>query len=130
MNLQLVTDSEDAAFYAQITRKILLLMDEDDETHANRTMKHAPEFERRLVSEGFGDCGYLFSGKDFGWLEGGRRVEVPGWMERLWANGGGGTGVFIPREVVAGKPRRKRYHRSRKNKNGGRMHSQKFHVEP
>ncbi|KAK1412077.1 hypothetical protein QVD17_33043 [Tagetes erecta] len=130
MNLQQpVTDSEDAAFYAQITRRILLLMDEDDETHANRTMKHAPQFERRLVGEGCGDGGHLFSGKDFGWLE----VEVPGWMERLWANSGGGTGVFIPREVAAGKPRRKRYHRSRKNKDGGRMHScgeKKFHVEP
>lgn len=119
MNLEPITDLEDTAFYAQITRQILLLMDEDDETHANGTMKHAPEFERRLVSDG----GYLFSGKDFGWLDDGRRVEVPGWMERLWANNGGGTGVFIPREVAASKFRRKRYHKSRKNKNGRRMHS-------
>ncbi|KAI3818316.1 hypothetical protein L1987_12120 [Smallanthus sonchifolius] len=102
------TDPEDTAFYAQLTRQILLLVDEDDETHANGGINGAPEFGRRSY---------------FGWLEGGRSLEVPGWMERLWANNGGGTGVFIPRDVAAGKPRRKRHHKSRKNKNGGGKHS-------
>lgn len=97
-----------------------MLMDEEDvdETHATTTRKAAPEeFGRRP--------GSLISGKYFGWTsEGGRSLQVPVWMESLWANNGAGTGVFIPRAVAAAtKPRRKRNHRSRKNTTGGRLHS-------
>ncbi|KAJ0445262.1 hypothetical protein HanIR_Chr16g0840951 [Helianthus annuus] len=101
-------DAEDTAFYAQLTSQILLLMDDDDVTHT-RTRKGAPELGRRPVSGG--------SASISGWLEGGRSLVVPGWMESLWANNGAGTGVFIPRVAAASKPRRKRHHRSRKNKN-------------
>ncbi|KAK1425642.1 hypothetical protein QVD17_20997 [Tagetes erecta] len=121
-------DTEDAAFYAQLTRQILLLMDEDEVAHVDRTRKCSPGLGWRPLCVSYGDGRSMFSGKHFGSMEGGRSLEVPGWMENLWANNGSGTGVFIPRAVATGKPRRKRHHRSRKNK--GRVDSsaeQKVH---
>ncbi|KAI3763876.1 hypothetical protein L2E82_13874 [Cichorium intybus] len=118
-------DVEDTAFYTQLTRQILLIMDEDDETYSRRNKNGASKFQRGPVSGGYG-----LSGKYFGWLEGGSSPEVPGWMESLWANSGTGTGVFIPRVVATGKARRKRHHKPRKNKDGGRIYSsdgQKIH---
>lgn len=111
-------DAEDSAFYDQLTRQILHLMDDDDETFAKRTIRSHPEFDRRPVSGG-----QLISGKHYGWLEGSRSVEVPSWMENLWAKNGGGTGVFIPHAVAAAKPRRRRHRRPRKNNNGEKIHS-------
>ncbi|KAI3796184.1 hypothetical protein L1987_38849 [Smallanthus sonchifolius] len=107
-------DAEDTAFYAQLTRQILLLMDEDDVAYTTRTTNGAPELGWTPVGGGRP----LIYGKHFGWLEGGRSFESPSWMESMWENNGGGTGVFIPRVAVPGKPRRKRHHKSRKNKNG------------
>ncbi|GJT37147.1 hypothetical protein Tco_0937012 [Tanacetum coccineum] len=111
-------DAEDTAFYAQLTQQILHLMDEDDETFVRGTIKSRPEFDRRPVSGG-----QLIFGKYYGWLEGSRSVEVPSWMENLWARNGGGTGVFIPHVMAAAKPRRRRHRRPRKNNNGERIHS-------
>lgn len=112
-------DGEDTAFYTQLTKQILLLMDEDDETQEMRTEIGSSAFRRKPVSSG----GSMNSGKYYGWLEGGKTLDVPSWMESLWAKNGVGTGVFIPRMVAAGKPRRKRHNRPRKNKDGGRIHS-------
>ncbi|KAL4586586.1 hypothetical protein LXL04_011224 [Taraxacum kok-saghyz] len=108
---------EDTAFYAELTRQILLLTDEDEGTYARRNRNgESPEFQGRSVVT----CGNYFSS----W-EGGRNLEVPCWMERLWErNGGGtGTGVFIPRVVAAGKTRRRRQNKARRNDGGGRMQS-------
>ncbi|KAI3818314.1 hypothetical protein L1987_12118 [Smallanthus sonchifolius] len=110
-------EAEDAAFYADLTRQILMLMDDEDETAAGS------EFQRRsVVSHGSWSGGLVASGSYFNWSESGRSVEVPGWMERLWAGngagGGAGTGVFIPRVVAAataGKSRRRRRNKARKN---------------
>ncbi|CAI9278631.1 unnamed protein product [Lactuca saligna] len=118
-------DFEDTTFYTELTRQILLIMDEDDDTYTRRSRNGVSQFQRTPVSGG--------SGKYFNWLEGqgGRSLEVPGWMESLWANNGAGTGVFIPRVAAAGKVRRRRHHKSKKNKEGGRIHSlegQKIHV--
>ncbi|KAI3763875.1 hypothetical protein L2E82_13873 [Cichorium intybus] len=107
-------EAEDTVFYAELTRQILLLMDEDDEIHGGRNRKgESPEFQRRSV---------VASGNYFSWCEGGRNLEVPCWMERLWASNGTGTGVFIPRVVATGKTRRRRHNKARRN-DGGRMHS-------
>lgn len=107
-------EAEDDVFYAELTRQILVLMDEDDETHAWRNRKsESPEFQGRSV---------VTSGNYFSWWEGGRNFEVPCWIERLWASNGAGTGVFIPRVVVAGKTRRRRQNKARRNV-GGRTHS-------
>ncbi|KAJ9563737.1 hypothetical protein OSB04_008897 [Centaurea solstitialis] len=128
-------DAEDTAFYAHLTNQILLLVDDkdDDETHAarNRRFHGDSEFRRRPVCGGSGAGESVKSG----WLAGGGSLEVPGWLESLWASNGGrggaGTGVFIPHVVAAGKPRRRRRHKPRKNDDGGRIiHSsagQKIH---
>ncbi|KAL4586587.1 hypothetical protein LXL04_011225 [Taraxacum kok-saghyz] len=107
-------ETEDTAFYAELTRQILLLMDEDDETHArgNRKGHESPEFQRKSV---------VTSDSYFSWSESGRNLEVPCWMERLWASNGAGTGVFIPRVVAADKSRKRRHNRPRRNTDGGRM---------
>ncbi|KAI3731623.1 hypothetical protein L1987_62812 [Smallanthus sonchifolius] len=111
-------EGEDTVFYAELTRQILMLMDDEDETEARS------EFKRRsVVRHGSWSGGLVASGGYFSWSESGRSVEVPGWMERLWAGnggggGGGGTGVFIPRVVAvaaAGKSRRRRRNKARKN---------------
>ncbi|KAI3731624.1 hypothetical protein L1987_62813 [Smallanthus sonchifolius] len=99
--------TEDTAFHADLTRQMLMLiMDDEDEMYARRDIKSGSEFRRRSVVS-YGSCG----GGYFSWSESGRSVEVPGWMERLWAGNGGGTGVFIPQVVAAaaaGKSRRRR----------------------
>lgn len=112
-------DAEDTAFYAQLTTQILLLMDDDDETHAGRNR----EFQRRPVRGGSAAVGSLKSG----WLAGGESLEVPGWLESLWASNGVGTGVFIPRVVAT---RRRRHRKPRKNDEVRIIHSsagQKIH---
>ncbi|KAK9074485.1 hypothetical protein SSX86_007083 [Deinandra increscens subsp. villosa] len=107
---------EDTAFHAELTRQILtLIMDDEDETCARQSVKGGSENPTRLVV-----ChGSVTSGGYFSWSESGRsNVEVPGWMERLWAaNGGVGTGVFIPRvaEAATVKSRRRRRNKARKN---------------
>ncbi|KAK9051107.1 hypothetical protein SSX86_027733 [Deinandra increscens subsp. villosa] len=119
-------DAEDTAFYAHLTSQILLLMDEDDVTNTNatRTRKGALDLGWRPVGGGGGSGSGrpLISGKHCGWPDE-RSLGVPSWMESLWANNGTGTGVFIPRVAAGGKPRRKRQHKPRKNKNGGRIDS-------
>ncbi|KAI3818315.1 hypothetical protein L1987_12119 [Smallanthus sonchifolius] len=111
-----LSDAEDAAFHADLTRQMLMLiMDDEEETHARRDIKGGSEFRRRSVVS-YGSCG----GGYFSWSESGRSVEVPSWMERLWAGngagGGAGTGVFIPQVVAAaGKSRRRRRNKPRKN---------------
>ncbi|CAH1416877.1 unnamed protein product [Lactuca virosa] len=109
-----LSEAEDNAFYAELTRQILLIMEDDDETHARINRKgELPELQGRVV---------VTSGNYFSWWEGGRSMEVPSWMERLWASNGPGTGVFIPRVVAGGKSRRRRHNKPRRN-DGGRMHS-------
>ncbi|KAL4586585.1 hypothetical protein LXL04_011223 [Taraxacum kok-saghyz] len=120
-------DSEDTAFYTQLTRQILMIMDEDDVTYDRRSRNRDLGFQRRAVSGGS-----KMSGKYFNWLEDERSLEVPGWIESLWAKNGSGTGVFIPHVVAAanGKPRRRRRQKARKNNDGGRIHlsgGQKIH---
>ncbi|KAD7116672.1 hypothetical protein R6Q59_006591 [Mikania micrantha] len=102
----------DMEFENEITRQILMLImddeDDDEEMHARgRSVVSRGSYGGGLVTS---DCSY-FSG----WSE---SVAVPGWMERLWAGNGGGTGVFIPQLVAtAGKSRRRRrrHNKSRKN---------------
>lgn len=97
-------------------------MDDDDETHAGRNR----EFQRRPVRGGSAAVGSLKSG----WLAGGESLEVPGWLESLWASNGVGTGVFIPRVVATVKPRRRRHRKPRKNDEVRIIHSsagQKIH---
>ncbi|KAK1423154.1 hypothetical protein QVD17_18449 [Tagetes erecta] len=85
------TDDEDKdnAFYAELTRQILLLMDENDEVQANN--KCVRTFNRTPVGNGAPSLIPVPSGDYFGWWEGGE-VPVPGWMGRLWTANGGGTG--------------------------------------
>ncbi|KAJ0435946.1 hypothetical protein HanRHA438_Chr17g0838441 [Helianthus annuus] len=129
MNMDYSLDGEDSAFYAELTRQILMIMDDEDETYARRDVKGAAEFKRSVVGRGSGTVALVTSGGYFSWSESGRGVEVPGWMEKLWASNGGGsgTGVFIPRVVAAaaGKSRRRRRNKQRNNtvNNGGiRIH--------
>lgn len=107
----------DNDFYAELTRQILLLTDEDDDVQVKK--KGSRRFNQRSVGGGLsvmpGNC-------FFSWSEGGE-VEVPGWMERLWAANGGGTGVFIPRAGVLHRSRSKRHKKTRKNnETRGRPH--------
>ncbi|CAI9276098.1 unnamed protein product [Lactuca saligna] len=98
----------DDDFYAELTRQILLLTDEDDDVQAKK--KGGRRLHRRPVG---GWWSVMPGNYFFSWSESGE-VEVPGWMERLWAaNGGGGTGVFIPRGGVHRS--RKRHNKPRKN---------------
>ncbi|PWA91001.1 hypothetical protein CTI12_AA094880 [Artemisia annua] len=109
---------EDTMFYDELTRQILLIMDEDDDqTHIMRHVNHVSRLRRKSVVSG---------GNYFSWSESGRSVEVPSWMERLWAHNGSGTGVFIPRVVAPIKPKRRRNNkpkRNNNNNNGGRTRS-------
>ncbi|KAI3502620.1 hypothetical protein L1887_30813 [Cichorium endivia] len=106
--------TDDNDFYAELTRQILLLTDEDDEVQVKK--KGARRFDQRSVGGGLSVMpgNYFFS-----WVDGGE-VEVPGWMERLWAAKGGGTGVFIPRGSVHRS--RRRHNKPRKNNDRGRQH--------
>lgn len=98
-------DAEDNAFYAELTRQILLLTDEDDEVQVKS--KSVRRFNQRWS---------LMPGAYFSWSEG--EVSVPVWMERLWSTKVGGTGVFIPRGVVHRSKRR--YNKPRKSNDRGR----------
>ncbi|KAK1412076.1 hypothetical protein QVD17_33042 [Tagetes erecta] len=104
-------EGEDTAFHAELTRQILMLIDDEDKTNVGL------EFQRRsVVSHGCCSGGLVLPGGYFSWSESGKTVEVPGWMERLWASKAVGTGVFIPRAVAAaGKSRRRRRNKPRKN---------------
>nr|GEX35071.1 ribonuclease H-like domain-containing protein [Tanacetum cinerariifolium] len=75
----------------ELTRQVLLIMDEDNETHTIQRVNCVSRFERR--------SSIVSGGKYFSWSGIGKSVEVPSWMERLWAGNGGGTGVFIPQVV-------------------------------
>ncbi|KAL8248586.1 hypothetical protein R6Q59_005454 [Mikania micrantha] len=110
---------QDNAFYAELTRQILLLTeDEDDAVHVKN--KCARTFNRTPAGGGGGWS--LVPGEYcFSWWEGGVAPVVPGWMERLWAANGGGTGVFIPRGGTHWS--RKRHKKPKKNKDGGKAHT-------
>ncbi|MFS8028566.1 hypothetical protein Hanom_Chr16g01512051 [Helianthus anomalus] len=118
-------DHDDSAFYEDLTRHILMLMDDDNETHVGS------KIQRRSLNYGARGGGLGAFGDYFSWCESGKRFEVPIWMERLWASNAAGTGVFIPRveAVVAGKSRRRRQNKQRKKNvnDGGRMHSSAGH---
>ena len=111
---------EETMFYDELTRQILLIMDEDDhdQTHIMRHVKDVTSLRRKSVVSG---------GNYFSWSESGRSVEVPSWMESLWARNGSGTGVFIPRVAAPVKPRRRRNNKPKRNNNnnnnGGRTRS-------
>ncbi|KAI3720003.1 hypothetical protein L6452_20910 [Arctium lappa] len=112
-------EEDDAAFYAELTRQMLLLMDEDHEEIHSRNVELS---RRSLVSSVTSGTGNYFSWWDKG------PEEVPSWMERLWtaaSNKGSGTGVFIPQVVAAGKSRRRRHNNKPKKNNvvngGGRI---------
>ncbi|KAI3699120.1 hypothetical protein L2E82_43179 [Cichorium intybus] len=102
-------------FYAELTRQILLLTDEDDEVQVKK--KGFGRFNHKYsVGVGWSSMpGNYFSS----WSEG-VEVEVPGWMEKLWAANGGGTGVFIPRGGVHRS--RRRQNKPRKNNDRGKAH--------
>ncbi|KAL8227642.1 hypothetical protein R6Q57_015226 [Mikania cordata] len=104
-------DGDDTVFYTELTRRILMIMDDDqDETiNARRNVKLGSRVQTRPA---------MYSGSEgcFSGFENGRRCEVPIWLERLWGGNTGGTGVFIPRvEAAAGKFRRRRRNKPRKN---------------
>ncbi|GJZ54204.1 hypothetical protein Tco_0609089 [Tanacetum coccineum] len=101
---------EDAMFYDDLERQILLIMDEDDETHIMRDVKDVSRLQKKSVVSG-SNC--------FSWSESGKSVEVPSWIERLWARNGSGTGVFIPRVVAPVKPRRRRNNKAKRNNSRG-----------
>ncbi|GJZ21056.1 hypothetical protein Tco_0558095 [Tanacetum coccineum] len=105
-------EDEDTAFYDELTRRILLIMDEDDETHTKQHVNCVSRFERRSIVSG---------GKYFSWSGSGRSVEVPSWMDRLWAGNGVGTGVFIPRVAPPSKSRRRRNNKPKRNNTGARI---------
>ncbi|GJV61747.1 hypothetical protein Tco_1467847 [Tanacetum coccineum] len=107
------TQGEDTAFYNELTRQILLIMDEDDETYTIQRVNCMSRFERR--------SSIVSGGTYFSWPGSGRSIEVPSWMERLWAGNGGGTGVFIPRVVPPCKSRRRRNNKPKRNNNGVRI---------
>ncbi|KAI3502619.1 hypothetical protein L1887_30812 [Cichorium endivia] len=105
---------DDDDFYAELTKQILLLTDEDDEVQVKK--KGFGRFNHRPVGVRWSSMpGYYFSS----WSEGGE-VEVPGWMEKLWAANVGGTGVFIPRGGVHRS--RRRQNKPRKNNDRGKAH--------
>ncbi|GJY45584.1 hypothetical protein Tco_0434647 [Tanacetum coccineum] len=106
-------EGEDTAFYNELTRQILLIMDEDDETYTIQRVNCMSRFERR--------SSIVSGGTYFSWPGSGRSIEVPSWMERLWAGNGGGTGVFIPRVVPPCKSRRRRNNKPKRNNNGVRI---------
>ncbi|MFS8032716.1 hypothetical protein Hanom_Chr17g01560981 [Helianthus anomalus] len=104
-------DAEDSAFYAELKRQILRLTDEDhDEPRVQNKCAR-----RRLVGGGLS----LIPGNYFNWSES-KEVSVPGWMEKLWAVNGSGTGVFIPRGGV--HRFRRRHNKPKKNTERTRVH--------
>lgn len=118
-------DMDDNAFYQELTRQILMLTDEDDDE------KRACTSDRPVVYSGVGYRPVARS--HYNWSET-ESSSVPTWMERLWANGGGGTGVFIPSGVTTrgyGKRSRRRYNnKATKTNDRGRVYSsagQKIH---
>ncbi|KAI3729514.1 hypothetical protein L6452_18174 [Arctium lappa] len=111
-------DADDNAFYAELTRRILLLTDEDDELQTKN--RGAGRFNKRAVGGGW----QLPPGNYFSWSVGGE-VSVPGWLERLWAADGGGTGVFIPRANIHRS--RRRCNKPRKNNDKGKLHPEARH---
>nr|KAJ0193204.1 hypothetical protein LSAT_V11C800404520 [Lactuca sativa] len=126
-------DAEDNAFYQELTRQILTLTDEDDDDTGMYT-KGVAVIRRRPVVYG-GVESRPVARNYCSWSET-VRSPVPSWMENLWANGGGGTGVFIPNGVAAyggggKKSGRRRYNnKARKSNDRGRMFSvvgQKIH---
>ncbi|CAI9296740.1 unnamed protein product [Lactuca saligna] len=120
-------DAEENAFYQELTRQILMLTDEDDD-------RYTVETRRRPVVRGGGGGSRPVARNYYSWSE---TVisPVPGWMESLWANGGGGTGVFIPSGVgvaaYGGGGGKKSSRRRRNNKvsknNNNRGGGQKIH---
>ncbi|KAK1416160.1 hypothetical protein QVD17_31948 [Tagetes erecta] len=100
-------EADDATFYQELTRQILMLTDEDDDV---MSLKRRPTVHSgvgsRLVTRNY----YSWSGTG--------RCSVPDWMESLWATRGGGTGVFIPSGAATGhvkkSGRRRRSHNNNK----------------
>ncbi|KAK9052268.1 hypothetical protein SSX86_028896 [Deinandra increscens subsp. villosa] len=110
---QLDETAEDTAFYAELTRRILLLTDEDTDNEPQVKSMCLRRTDHRPLGGGGG-----LSGNYFSWSESGE-VSVPGWMERLWAASGGGTGVFIPRGGVVRS--RRRHNKSKKGNERSRV---------
>ncbi|CAH1431287.1 unnamed protein product [Lactuca virosa] len=117
-------DAEDTALYQELTRQILMLTDEDDD-------RYTVEPRRRPVVHG-GVGSRPVARNYYSWSES-VRSPVPGWMESLWANGGGGTGVFIPSGVAVaaysggGKKFGRRRRNNKVRKNNDRGGGQKIH---
>ncbi|KAI3730566.1 hypothetical protein L1987_61737 [Smallanthus sonchifolius] len=114
-------DVDDTAFYQELTRQILMLTDEDDDDKGVCSNGVAP-----VVCSGVGLR--PVARNYYSWSET-ERGTVPSWMERLWATGGGGTGVFIPSGAATGrhgkKSGRRRYsnNKATKNNDRGRVYS-------
>ncbi|KAL7587642.1 hypothetical protein Lser_V15G37065 [Lactuca serriola] len=120
-------DVEENAFYQELTRQILMLTDEDDDRYTAETRR------RPVVHGGVGSR--PVARNYYSWSET-VRSPVPGWMESLWANGGGGTGVFIPSGVGVGvaaysggggKKSGRRRRNNKVRKNNDRSGGQKIH---
>ncbi|KAI3796183.1 hypothetical protein L1987_38848 [Smallanthus sonchifolius] len=129
MNFMESSNGDDTVFYEELTRQILMIMDDDNETDA-RNLKVGSKVRRSVAYSGSGG-GLVALGDYFSWSESVGRFEVPTWMERLWGGNVAGTGVFMPRvEAAAGKSRRRRRNKPRKNNviDGGRMHSSAGHM--
>ncbi|KAD2804295.1 hypothetical protein R6Q59_030184 [Mikania micrantha] len=123
-----LVDADDTTFYQELTRRILMLTDEDDDKDV--CLDSVAELQRRPVVV-YGSVGSRMVGRNYyNWLEAGR-CSVPSWMESLWASGGGatgvgggGTGVFIPSGATTcrrgKKSGRRRYgNKATKNNNRG-----------
>ncbi|KAJ0865982.1 hypothetical protein HanRHA438_Chr12g0546631 [Helianthus annuus] len=126
-NSSSVVDADDNAFYQELSRQILMLTDEDDDDKSV-CLNGVAEYRRMPVA--YGGVGWRPETKNYySWSEP-ERYPVPSWMESLWANGGGGTGVFIPRGAVTSrrgkKSGRRRYNnnnKATKNNDKGRVYS-------
>ncbi|KAI3778926.1 hypothetical protein L2E82_08315 [Cichorium intybus] len=125
-------DAEDNAFYQELTRQILMLTDEDDDDMSTYR-KGVTEIRRKPVVYGGAESRPVAKNY-YNWSET-VRSPAPSWMESLWSNSGGGTGVFIPSGVAAyvgggKKSGRRRYNNKRKSNDRGRTYlagGQKIH---
>ncbi|KAI3696215.1 hypothetical protein L1987_79225 [Smallanthus sonchifolius] len=121
-----VVDGDDNAFYEELARQILMLTDEDDDDKAVYSNGVAELRRIPMVYGGVESRPVARNMNYYSWSETGMQ-PVPSWMESLWSNGGGGTGVFIPSGAAAAG-RRKRSGRRRYNNNNAMKSNDKGRV--
>lgn len=111
---QIIEDVDDDVFYAELERRILLLINTADENDDFMDTSYNSQHSRTRK----GNLDYSLSQSYFDWTEseGPSNYSVPSWILNLWRSNANGTGVFIPHTVKSkrkNKPRRKKNDKGR-----------------